>query len=237
MKSRSIIPVALLLVGFGALAGVSSLIHRQTNPEDYLSKPKQETQETPKSTPSPSVQELLDKHAYYEPCEIATITTSQGVFKVALYEKDMPATCKNFVGLVKKGFYKNLKFHRVEDWVVQGGDPKGDGSGGSGKPIKLETKTGLGFDKPYAVGMARTQEKDSATSQFFITKKPADQLTGEYAMFGRVFEGQNTVDKMKIGDVIRDITLSRPSGQDYSKVLRIEKPSQDPDGKNDSSNH
>jgi peptidyl-prolyl cis-trans isomerase B (cyclophilin B) len=143
---------------------------------------------------------------------LAVIETARGTIKIVLYEKDAPITTKNFIELANRKFYDGLTFHRVEEWVVQGGDPKGDGTGGSDKTIKLETKPGLGFEKPYTVGMARTPDPDSATSQFFITKQPAAWLSGQYAVFGRVLEGQQVVDKLQKGDVMKTVRIvARPT--------------------------
>ena len=96
-----------------------------------------------------------DKPAKSKDNRWVVIETNKGTIKFVLYEAEMPVTAQNFIDLVDKKFYDGLKFHRVEDWVVQGGDPKGNGTGGSGKTIKLETKPALNFDKPYAVGMAK----------------------------------------------------------------------------------
>ena len=208
MKGR----IFLLLGAAAALIVISMAIHRQTNPEDYLPEPK------PQPPPKPT------SPATFEPTETVTVKTKRGVFKFVLFGTDMPITRKNFVDLAKKGFYKGLKFHRVEDWVVQGGDPKGNGSGGSGKTIKFEVRPGLGFEKPYTVGMARRQEvPDSASSQFFVTKRSAPEITGMYAAFGRVFKGQEVVDKLKKGDEIQELTVSPVSGQDIPRIMQIEK--------------
>ena len=130
----------------------------------------------------------------------------------------MPITCKNFVDLASKGFYTGLKFHRVEDWVVQGGDPKGDGTGGSENTIKLETIDGLGFAAPYMVGMAHAQDPDSGSSQFFVAKAPADTLTGQYAAFGRVYQGTEVIDKLEKGDVMKSVTVAVPTAEELSRI-------------------
>jgi peptidyl-prolyl cis-trans isomerase B (cyclophilin B) len=149
-----------------------------------------------------------DKPAKAKENRWVVIETSKGTIKFVLYEKEMPITAQNFIGLVDKKFFDELKFHRVEDWVVQGGDPTGTGRGGSGKTIKLETKPQLNFDKPYAVGMARQPgDRDSATSQFFITKKTSPFLNGDYAMFGQVVEGQSVVEKLEKGDIMKTVRI------------------------------
>ncbi len=226
MKSKFAIPI-LIVVLIGGMLWASSYLNRMLYPEMYLPKSPTAAQHEHEHQKQPQETSV----AYMEPVHIATVKTTRGVFKIALYEKDAPITTKNFVDLVNKGFYKGIKFHRVEDWVVQCGDPTGTGAGGSGKKIKLETKKGLDFNKPYAVGMAREpKDPNSATSQFFITKTAARQLNGQYAMFGRVIEGQYIIDRIQKGDKILDIKLSKPTGGDFARTLRIEKPIPDPRG-------
>lgn len=127
------------------------------------------------------------------------IQTDKGNIQIAVYPELMPITTENFLGLVDKGFYNNLTFHRVEDWVVQGGDPDGNGTGGSGKTIKLETNPKLKNIRG-AVAMARSMDPDSASSQFYILKTDASWLDGQYAVFGNVVSGMDVVDSMTIGD-------------------------------------
>src|SRR5256885_7937163 len=109
----------------------------------------------------------------------ATIETNKGTIKFRLYEQDVPITAGNFMELAKKGFYDGLTFHRVEPgFVIQGGDPLGNGTGGSGKSIKLEINPNLHHDSAGVVAMARSSDPDSATSQFYITLGPASFLDG-----------------------------------------------------------
>lgn len=135
-----------------------------------------------------------------------SIQTEKGEIIVALRPDLMPVTVENFVGLVNKGFYNGLKFHRVEDWVIQGGDPKGNGTGGSDKKIKLETNPNLKNVK-YAIAMARSQDPNSASSQFYILKKDASWLDGQYAVFGNVIKGQDVVDKITIGTKMTEVKV------------------------------
>ena len=141
------------------------------------------------------------------------VVTDKGTFRIRLFEADMPVTTANFVDLVQKKFYDNLTFHRVEDWVVQGGDPRGDGTGGSGRNIKLEINPKTRWSKPGQVGMARAQNPDSASCQWFITTKPAEWLnpspqTGAgYALFGEVVEGMDVVRKLQRGDRMKTVRL------------------------------
>jgi len=123
-----------------------------------------------------------------------------GTFKIELFADKAPTTVQNFLDLVKRGFYKDMIFHRVvTGFVIQTGDPTGTGRGGSEKTIKLEIHPDLKHNSAGIVGMARAQDPDSATSQFYITLAPTPQLDGRYAVFGRVIEGLDVV--MAIGQV------------------------------------
>lgn len=112
-----------------------------------------------------------------------------------------PITVTNFVNLCKKHFYDGLTFHRIiKDFMIQGGDPNGDGTGGSDETIKGEFSDN-GVENPLkhtrgALSMARSQDNDSASSQFFIVQKTASYLDGQYAVFGYVYEGMDIVDKI-----------------------------------------
>lgn len=112
-----------------------------------------------------------------------------------------PITVTNFVNLCKKHFYDGLTFHRIiKDFMIQGGDPNGDGTGGSDETIKGEFSDN-GVKNPLkhtrgALSMARSQDNDSASSQFFIVQKTSSYLDGQYAVFGYVYEGMDIVDKI-----------------------------------------
>lgn len=139
-----------------------------------------------------------------EKTAVVSIKTDKGDITMALYPGLMPETVNNFLGLVDKGFYNGLKFHRVEDWVIQGGDPKGDGTGGSEKTIKLETNPKL-MNWRGAVAMARSTDPDSASSQFYILRNDSPHLNGGYAVFGRVLSGMDVVDKIAIDDKMIEV--------------------------------
>lgn len=120
-------------------------------------------------------------------------------FTIELYPEYAPVTVENFTSLVKSGFYDGLTFHRVIDgFMAQGGDPEGTGCGGSGKNIKGEfTSNGVknGFSHTRGViSMARSQNPDSASSQFFICYGDCSFLDGQYAAFGKVTDGMEAVD-------------------------------------------
>lgn len=119
--------------------------------------------------------------------------------KAELYPEIAPNTVRNFLSLVRKGFYDGVIFHRViPGFMIQGGDPKGVGVGGPGYAIRGEfSANGFANDLKHTRGvlsMARTMDPDSAGSQFFIMTDPAPHLDGQYAAFGRVIEGLETVD-------------------------------------------
>ena len=114
-----------------------------------------------------------------------TITTSKGVVVLELFPNEAPRNVSNLINLAQRGFYKGLKFHRIEDWVAQGGDPLGDGSGGPGYTVENETNRALKHIKG-AVGMANAG-RDTAGSQFYVLKKDAPQLdNGQYTLVGIV---------------------------------------------------
>lgn len=139
----------------------------------------------------------------------ATIETGKGTIKFELYEDLAPITASNFIELADKKFYDGLKFHRVEPgFVIQGGCPYGTGTGGSGKNITLEVTPNLKHGDAGAVAMARSNDKNSASSQFYITLGPAAFLDNNYAVFGRVTEGLDVVQKIRVGDVMTSVTIA-----------------------------
>ncbi|MCZ7397238.1 MAG: peptidylprolyl isomerase [Candidatus Methanoperedens sp.] len=141
------------------------------------------------------------------PNRTAILETVKGMIKFELKESEAPITTKNFIDLTNKGFYNGLIFHRVEPgFVIQGGDPKGNGTGGSGKNIPLEIAPTLTHKKG-AVGMARSQDPNSASSQFYICIEDSKFLDKNYAVFGQVTEGQNVVSNIRKGDKILKATI------------------------------
>lgn len=139
--------------------------------------------------------------------EAATLHTTKGSIRVRLFGADAPGTVKNFENLAGSGYYDGLTFHRVvPDFVVQGGDPRGDGWGGPGHTIRCEVNP-----RPYVrgtLGMALAG-KDTGGSQFFITHGPQPHLDGGYTVFGQVVDGLDVVDALTVGDRILKIELSR----------------------------
>ena len=131
---------------------------------------------------------------------IVRITMDSGkVICLELYPETAPITVENFLDLVKKGFYNGLTFHRIiSGFMIQGGDPDGNGMGGPGYSIKGEFKSN-GVDNPLkhekgVISMARSMDPNSAGSQFFIMHEAAPHLDGQYAAFGKVIEGLDVVD-------------------------------------------
>ena len=133
----------------------------------------------------------------------AIIKTEKGDITLSLYPNDAPKTVANFIKKAKSGFYNNLTFHRVEDWVIQGGDPLGTGTGGGDMPTELN-------NKPFVVGslgVARGPDiKVSNDAQFFIAKTDASWLNNQYTNFGILANGMDVVKKIEIGDKILGIT-------------------------------
>jgi peptidyl-prolyl cis-trans isomerase B (cyclophilin B) len=127
-----------------------------------------------------------------------------GSVTLQLFPESAPKTVQNFEDKANKGFYNGLIFHRVEDWVVQGGDPRGDGRGGGQLPTELS-------DRPFtvgAVGVARGADvRISNDAQFFICTKPADWLNKQYTNFGQVTAGMDTVRTIQRGDKIKRIAV------------------------------
>jgi cyclophilin family peptidyl-prolyl cis-trans isomerase/HEAT repeat protein len=140
----------------------------------------------------------------------AVVTTDKGAFTIELLPEDAPLTVDNFVGLARRNYFNGVAFHRVvPNFVVQGGDPRGDGNGGPGYQIRCEINM-----EPYgrgAVGMALSG-KDTGGSQWFVTHSPQPHLDGGYTVFGRVVEGMNVVDSIARGDRIRSVTITETRG-------------------------
>ena len=139
--------------------------------------------------------------------QTARITLDSGnTIDIAFYPGDAPKTVENFVTLAKKGYYNGLKFHRVvPDFVVQGGCPKGDGTGGPGYTIPAEFNAKKHLRGTLA--MARSQHPDSAGSQFYICYGPTPHLDRNYTVFGQVTSGMQHVDQIKQGDRMKSVEI------------------------------
>ncbi|HIV26124.1 MAG TPA: peptidylprolyl isomerase [Candidatus Scatomonas pullistercoris] len=127
------------------------------------------------------------------------VVKDYGTITVELDAEAAPKTVENFVSLAESGFYDGLTFHRIMDgFMIQGGDPNGDGTGGSGETITGEFSAN-GYDNPLShtrgtISMARSSDYDSASSQFFIMQEDTTSLDGQYAAFGHVTSGMEVVD-------------------------------------------
>ena len=139
----------------------------------------------------------------------ATIKTAKGDMKVEFYDKDTPGTVANFVKLSKEGFYNGLSFHRViPDFVVQGGCPKGDGTGGPGYNIKCELDGENQYHDRGILSMAHAG-RDTGGSQFFIchNRSNTQHLDRQHTAFGKVVEGLEVIDEIQAGDKINEIEI------------------------------
>jgi cyclophilin family peptidyl-prolyl cis-trans isomerase/HEAT repeat protein len=141
----------------------------------------------------------------------AVVTTSKGSFTIDLLPDAAPLTVDNFVQLAQRDYFRNVTIHRVvPNFVIQDGDPRGDGNGGPGYQIRCEINQVL-YDRA-AVGMALSG-KDTGGSQWFVTHSPQPHLDGGYTVFGRVVTGMDVVDKIVRGDVIQSITIKPARGK------------------------
>lgn len=162
---------------------------------------------------------------------IVLIQTEKGPIKIKLFTKESPVTTNNFIDLVKKGFYNGTVFHRVvENFVIQGGDPLGDGTGNYVNPedskprfIKLEVNPSLKFDRAGRVGMARTSDPSSASCQFFIALQPLPSLNPGgvdpygYAVFGQVSD--DTLETVKA--IVKDSKPAYPGSDRPANPVRM----------------
>ena len=184
-KCTSILISALLIV---SVTGCAS--HKKQERKAETPMPKAETQAPAKM-------------------KVAVIETAKGNITFKFFPDDAPKTVENFVNLTNQGFYNGLAFHRVVKtpvpFVIQGGDPKGDGTGGPGYTIPAEFNP-----RPHlegTVAMARTEDPNSAGSQFYICLAPQPALDGKYTVFGQVIEGLENIHKINAGDKILSVKI------------------------------
>ena len=170
---------------------------------------------------------------------VAMYIEDYGTIVMELYPEIAPNTVNNFISLVKSGFYDNNTFHRlVPGFVLQGGDPNGMGTGGPGYTIKGEfSKNGFENDlkhTKWVVSMARSQDYDSAGSQFFIMLGDAENLDGQYAAFGKVIDGKENINRIvknegvsdaDSGKLTHNLTIKKAvidlKGKEYAEVKKI----------------
>jgi len=140
--------------------------------------------------------------------KVATIDTSRGTIKLKLHADKAPKTVENFEKLAGKGFYNGLKFHRViNDFMIQTGCPQGTGTGGPGYKFADEFHKDLKHSGPGVLSMANAGPNTNG-SQFFITHVATPHLDGKHSVFGQVIEGQNVVNAIKQGDVMKTVTVA-----------------------------
>lgn len=209
MKKRMILLTVLAALALAGCSGKPSGTapageQKKTAPEttEQMSRAASDTDketkaasETDKETKAASDTADVQKH------HVNINVKDYGVISAELDPSYAPVTVDKFISLAKSGFYNGLTFHRVIDgFMIQGGDPKGTGMGGSGQTIKGEFSSN-GVDNPLshtrgAISMARSQDKNSARSQFFIVQQNSLYLDGDYAVFGYVTSGMEIVDKI-----------------------------------------
>ena len=137
---------------------------------------------------------------------IANFDTDRGAIRIELAADRAPLTVANFVNLAQRGFYNGLSFHRViPDFMIQGGCPKGTGTGGPGYRFEDETNNGVAHERG-VLSMANAGPNTNG-SQFFITHIKTDWLDGRHTVFGKVLEGLEVVDAVKQGDAIKSVTI------------------------------
>jgi len=146
---------------------------------------------------------------------VVEMDTSKGLIKIEIFKDNAPITSENFLDLVGRGFYNGLSFHRYEPgFCVQGGDPQGNGRGGFVDPatgkertITLEVTPKLRHSEAGMVAMARSNNPNSASSQFYFTLGPATFLDGQYAVFGKVISGLEVVKELRQGDKMDKVSV------------------------------
>ncbi|MDP9295942.1 MAG: peptidylprolyl isomerase [Actinomycetota bacterium] len=158
--------------------------------------PKDAGKPKPQFSPAPDPASTIDANKRY----VASVKTSCGTFQLELYPKQAPDAVASFVFLAKHGFFDGLTFHRiVKSFALQGGDPKGDGTGGPGYAFPTETDPSLQFGKPGVLAMANSGP-DTNGSQWFVTLGPDTNLNpsggANYTIFGKVIKGMSTIDKI-----------------------------------------
>jgi peptidyl-prolyl cis-trans isomerase B (cyclophilin B) len=157
---------------------------------------------SPKQWKNPPVMSIDTKKNYR-----VTMETNRGAIELELYPQYAPVTVNNFVYLVKEGFYDGLKFHRViSNFMIQGGDPTGIGSGGPGYRFEDEVKNNLLKHETGVISMANAGPNTNG-SQFFITHSPQPHLNGKHTVFGKVISGMDVVNSIRQGDVMTKLMI------------------------------
>ena len=147
---------------------------------------------------------------------VAVITTDKGVMRIELFGEDAPLTVASFANLAMRGYFDGLTFHRViANFMIQGGDPTGSGSGGPGYQFKNECTSKRLHDGPGVLSMANSGPGTNG-SQFFITHKATGHLNGKHTVFGKIISGQDVVDSIAKGDSMKTVRIEG----DYKSLLK-----------------
>ena len=215
-RNRIIGIIAVLIVAAAGLFFVISGSNKPATPSVTISGPT-------------AAAEITEKITH----DVVIEVENYGTINAVLYGETAPITVANFAKLAGEGFYDGLTFHRIiSGFMIQGGDPKGNGTGGSDENIKGEFSLN-GFENPIAhkrgvLSMARSSAPDSASSQFFIMHQAAPHLDGAYAAFGRVLSGIEVVDAICAGTPVTDSngTVAAANQPVITSITVIEKPAE-----------
>jgi len=165
------------------------------------------------------------------------LQTTKGPIALRVFTGMAPYTAQNFLELVSRGFYNGLTFHRVEHWVIQVGDPNGNGTGNfidpqSGQPrfLRLESNRQLRHNAPGVVAMAHGKSPNSGSCQFYITKKPMPALDGSYSIFGGKIQGMDTVYNIQPGDRILSAEIASAGGFGGRRAIQAAPVQRQPQG-------
>ena len=228
--------LSVLLAAVLSAAMLSSCSNIQTTEEQPSAETTEQTTEEAtvgESTPSVEKITLSDESGLpqfnnpSEDSEVAIIHTTLGDIKVMFFPEYAPKAVENFLTHAKEGYYDGISFHRVmEDFMIQGGDPNGDGTGGSEQTITGEfSENGVANDLSHtrgAISMARSNDPDSASSQFFIVHEDSTYLDGQYACFGYVTDGMDIVDEICENTPVEDGNGTvLPENQPVIKSVKI----------------
>ncbi len=218
MRSRSVIIAVGIIAVLGVIGGGLYLQFQRDNSASSTSTPSAGTAPSANAAPPASAPNATspqkasnmnpDLNTDANGLSKATVvmTTNEGVIKYKFYSKDAPNTVARMVELINQGFYNGLTFHRViPGFVAQGGDPYGNGTGGSGKKQKAEFNSRRHVEGTLA--MARAADPDSADAQFYFALAPQPHLDHSYTVFGQVVEGMDVVKKLKVGDKMTTLII------------------------------
>ena len=211
MFNKSIYYLMVFFFAFVVIAGCGKEEPKQKTEEKKQEPVKQQTTETKQDTVKDVKKEDVKTDAKKDgkKMDYVEFETTMGNFKVKLYSDKAPLTTSNFRSLVEKSFFDGIIFHRVIDgFMIQGGDPTGTGTGGSGVKIQDEFGPGLKHSKEGILSMANAGP-NTGTSQFFITLAATPHLDGKHAVFGEIVEGMDVVKKIgktKVGQADKPVT-------------------------------